>query len=324
MFYFIKDIMYPTGGPVADLTSIAFPYDTAGMLWSIQGNRSEAAEFTGTCPVVAAAWSLLLTQAPPNTFGEAAGGGSLTLHLLTGLENRMVGAAGAFRWYDTILKTNGQGIELEARQADSSARLELDLWTPARTETSFAQQSITRLFFSSRRNGPDIAMVSGGLIRNRWDLPRTAADEPFPYEGTVELLAVIAEATGRLRIIGFRPAAAPHPESPHRGTARCAIADAATGPVGARTSRAEPGGSRLQPGSCALHHKWCPDAGRCGLREAGARTARHGRQGDCNGSAAEPKCRGVVLAPIWFAGLRAPGHHSRRVECHPRCLDRDT
>jgi len=93
-----------------------------------------------------------------------------------------------------------QGVSLDAQQAASSARSEIDLWTPAHTDAVFAQESIGRLLFTSLRDGRDVALVNGGAIRNRWDLPLTAAGKPFSYEGKIELFAVIAESTGLLRV----------------------------------------------------------------------------------------------------------------------------
>ena len=57
---------------------------------------------------------------------------------------------------------------------------------------------MARFLFSSLRNGPDVALVSGGQLVNRWDLPLTAAGKPFPYQGQIEVFAVIAELTGLL------------------------------------------------------------------------------------------------------------------------------
>lgn len=188
------------GPPVADADSITFPYSAVDALWSIDGNLSSAAQLNGECRVVSAAWTLPLNKLPPNTYGEAAHGGSLRLRLRDGLESRMRGAAGTFSWFDSILTANGLGLSLDAQQAASSARTELDLWSPAHTDAVFAQQNIGRLLFISIRNSRDVALVSGGELRNRWDLPLTAAGKPFSYEGKIDLFAVIAEQTGLLRV----------------------------------------------------------------------------------------------------------------------------
>ena len=188
------------GPPVADADSIAFPYSAVDALWSIDANLSSTAQLNGECRVVSAAWTLPLNKLPPNTYGEAAHGGSLRLRLRDGLESRMRGAAGTFSWFDSILTANGLGLSLDAQQAASSARTELDLWSPAHTGAVFAQQNIGRLLFISIRNGRDVALVSGGELRNRWDLPLTAAGKPFSYEGKIDLFAVIAEQTGLLRV----------------------------------------------------------------------------------------------------------------------------
>jgi hypothetical protein len=191
----------PFGAPVADADSIAFPYDVGDTTWSINGNLSTVAQFTGDARVVAAAWTLPLNKLLQNTFGEAVHGGSLRFRLRSEIESRMRGAAGNFTWFDTLLTANGSGVSLDALQATSSARTELDLWTPAHTNAVFSQESIGRLFFLSLRDGRDVSLVNGGQLRNKWDLPLTAAGKPFSFEGKIDLFAVVAEPTGLLRVV---------------------------------------------------------------------------------------------------------------------------
>ena len=190
----------PFGAPVANADSIAFPYDVSDTTWSINSNLSTIAQFTGDARVVAAAWTLPLNKALQNTFGEAVHGGSLKLRVSGELESRMRGAAGNFTWFDTLLTANGTGVSLDASQATSSARTELDLWTPAHTNAVFSQESIGRLLFLSFRDGRDVSLVNGGQLRNKWDLPLTAAGKPFSFEGKIDLFAVVAEPTGLLRV----------------------------------------------------------------------------------------------------------------------------
>jgi hypothetical protein len=188
------------GAPSADADAITFPYDAGDALFSIDGNLSNAAQFTGECRVVAAGWTLPLNKLPLNTFGEAVHGGSLKIRLREGLKSRMRGAAGGFTWFGTVLTANGSGVSLDALQAACSARSELDLWTPAHTDAVFSKESLEGLFFTSLRDGRDVAVVRGGQLRNRWDLPLTAANKPFSYEGRIDLFGVIAEPTGRWRV----------------------------------------------------------------------------------------------------------------------------
>jgi hypothetical protein len=201
---FGSDLEFPAtqGAPFADADSITFPYSVANSSWSIDGNLSLASQFNGESRVVSAGWTLPLSKLPTNTFGEAAHGGSLRLRLRDGLESRIAGASGTFTWSFTTLDANGMGFSLETHGAVSSSRSELALWAPAHTEVVFNQQSLTRVFFLSLRNGRDVTLVSGGEIRNQWDLPLTAAGKPFSYKGRIELFAVIAESTGQLRITG--------------------------------------------------------------------------------------------------------------------------
>jgi len=190
----------PLGVPVADADSIAFPYDVGDTTWSINDNLSTVAQFTGDARVVAAAWTLPLNKLLQNTFGEAVHGGSLRVRLSGALESRMRGAAGNFTWFDTLLTANGAGVSLDALQATSSARTELDLWIPAHTNAVFSQESIGRLFFLSLRDSRDVSLVNGGQLRNKWDLPLAAAGKPFTFEGKINLFAVVAEPTGLLRV----------------------------------------------------------------------------------------------------------------------------
>ncbi|HEX5601385.1 MAG TPA: hypothetical protein VFX63_02505, partial [Pyrinomonadaceae bacterium] len=190
----------PFGAPVADADSIAFSYDVSDTTWFINGNLSTVAQFNGDARVVAAAWTLPLNRLSQNTFSEAVHGGSLKLRLSGELESRMRGAAGNFNWFDTLLTANGAGVSLDALQAKSSARTELDLWTPAQTNAVFSQESIGRLLFLSFRDGRDVSLVNGGQLRNKWDLPLTAAGKPFSFEGKIDLFAVVAETTGLLRV----------------------------------------------------------------------------------------------------------------------------
>ena len=199
---FGTDLEFATasGAPFADADSITFPYSTGDAPWSIDGNLSIAAQFNGESHVVSAGWTLPINRLPLNTFGEAAHGGSLRFKLRAGIESRMAAAAGTFTWFETTVNANATGFSLESQAGVSSARTELDLWSPAHTEATFNQQTIRRLLFLSFRDGRDVTLVSGGEIRNQWDLPLSAAGKPFSYKGQVELFAVIAEATGLLRV----------------------------------------------------------------------------------------------------------------------------
>ena len=188
------------GAPTADADGITFPYDPGDALFSIDGNLSNAAQFTGECSVVATGWTLPLNKLPINTFGEAVHGGSVKVGLHDGLQSRMRGTAGTFTWVDMTLTANESGVSLDAVLATSSARIELDLWTPAHTDAVFVEERLEGLLFASLRDGRDTALISGGRLRNRWDLPLTAANKPLSYEGQIDLFGVIAEPTGRWRV----------------------------------------------------------------------------------------------------------------------------
>lgn len=198
------DFVPAAGAPTAGAGAIDFPFaPPAGesAVWTVDGNRSAAAQLAGSCPVASAAWSLPVVSIPsdamPETAGEAAHGGSLVARLRDGFRLRLPGvAAAAFRAFDTVLTADAARLRLEVRQAQAAGRLELDLWRPAQSRCVFGREAIGRLLFASERTVGDVVLVEGGRLRNRWDLPLAAAGEPFPFEGRIEVFAVTALPSG--------------------------------------------------------------------------------------------------------------------------------
>src|SRR5439155_22224230 len=109
------------------------------------------------------------------------------------------GASGRFAWSTTVLLANGLGLELGCSGAEAAARFPLSLWGPAKSDLDFGA-NVTRLTFSSRRDGADVAALSGASVLNRWDLPRAASGQPFGFEGAVASLRIIRETDGLRRI----------------------------------------------------------------------------------------------------------------------------
>ena len=110
---------------------------------------------------------------------------------------------GASRWFDATMTVNARQLEIDALQADSRARYDLELWRGSRRAAASRRrmpdlppQPIRRLLFRSNRDGRDAAAILGGGVSNRWDLPRRADGEPFGFTGTIEVFALIADTAG--------------------------------------------------------------------------------------------------------------------------------
>jgi hypothetical protein len=188
----------PGGAPINTGVSIDFPFDAAATVWDIAGNRSAAAQLTGTAEATSAVWSLPVNSGAPSTFSEAPHGGSLVVQLRGALALRLAGVTGgSFRCEAALLTANAHRLDLEARRPAASGRLELELWRPALSRVVFGPEPAGRLRFVSERDRGDLALVhEGGAIRNRWDLPLAAAGEPFGFAGPLENIAVLAHPLG--------------------------------------------------------------------------------------------------------------------------------
>lgn len=190
-----------TGGPVAGGDAIGFPFETAGSVWSIAGNRSPVFQLDGDAVTVAAAvWSLPLASADVAEAGEAAHGGSASLLLREGPVSRLAGTSGACSWRDTVLTANARGLDMKGRRAGASVAADVVLWGAARSDLRFGAEQLGGLRHASRRGGADIAALHGGQVGNRWDLPRAASGKPFAFAGVADSLSLIAEADGLRRI----------------------------------------------------------------------------------------------------------------------------
>lgn len=185
------------GAPVVEGNQICFPMQVAEPQWSIAGNRSGMAQFSGESAVNASRWALPVTNMPTDQLGEAAHSGSIVVQLPGGFTSMFAGQSGGpSRCFVATLTANSRRIEIDALQPQSAARYDLDLWQTTTTSIRFAQQSILRLLFRSEREDYDVAVVIGGAIRNNWDLPRRADDSPFPFSATVTIFGLLANAVG--------------------------------------------------------------------------------------------------------------------------------
>ena len=188
----------PSGSPYVDGHQISFPMTALEPDWSINGNRSGLAQFSGVSHVVSPRWALPVSSTPSNLLGEAAHGGSIVVGLPSGIICTLAGKqGGASRWFAATLTANAQRIELDSAQADSQARYdELNLWNTSKSSFHFARQPISRLLFRSERSGFDTAAIAGGAVSNAWDLPRRADGPPFAFDGTVSIFGIFSNAAG--------------------------------------------------------------------------------------------------------------------------------
>ena len=193
----------PNGAPGSDGVSVDFPFSVPSS-WTIAGNRSAAAQLTAECQATSAAWSLLINNAAPNTFSDAPHGGSVVVQLNGPVSLKLTGVAGGdFRKDAALLSANASRIDFELPRPDASGRIELEtLASSPQPHRLRREDNRPRDLFASERDRGDLALVhEGGSIRNRWDLPLTAAGNPFAFEGGLENFAILSRSTG-LYVVG--------------------------------------------------------------------------------------------------------------------------
>jgi hypothetical protein len=192
----------PIAGPVfLENQQICFPTRAAEAEWTIRDDLSLTAKFDGRTRIDSSFFAIAISSAAPGALGQAAHGGSLVLHLRPGLSCTLMSqTAGAFRLLNATLQVNARQIELSASGAESSARYDLELWSSCITSLRFARQPITRFVFRSERGEMDVALVGGGSVLNKWDLPKQANGHPFGFEGTIDAFALVSTTSGTLFI----------------------------------------------------------------------------------------------------------------------------
>jgi len=188
--------------PRIDRGHVCYGLDAGDQRWTIAGNRSRAIQFAGEGPVDRPSYALPLVNPLPDAPSEALHGGSVVAHLeadpAIGLTSVLSGQGGGVsHWFDATLTVNARQLEIDGVQGDSLARYDLELWSRVTTTCRFAQQILQRLLFRSNRDGRDAAaFIGGGQLRNRWDIPCRADGEPFGFTGSIELFALLADASG--------------------------------------------------------------------------------------------------------------------------------
>jgi hypothetical protein len=186
-----------SGAPHTAASQILFPMQAAEPTWSITGNASGLATFSGESAVASADYALTISTTGPDFLAEAAHGGSLVVRLGTPFSSSFAAQQGGVsNWLQTTLTANALQLELHSGDADSAAAYDLDLWNTSHSAVRFAGQSLSGLVFRSERGAGDTVVVLGGAIRNQWDLPCGANGQPFPFEGRTDSFGLFSNAAG--------------------------------------------------------------------------------------------------------------------------------
>jgi hypothetical protein len=202
-----------SGSPFFDGSQICFPMHSAESNWSIAGNASTLAAFTGDSPIASANFALPVSSTSLADIGEATHGGSLVVRLNGGLTSTFAAQQGGpSNWFVSDLTANAQRVELEGLQADSAARYDFDFWNTSSSSLRFNQRPISRLLFRSERGAIDTAAIFGGAISDKWDLPGAANGQPFPFEGAIDSFGLLSNPSGSwVTISATAPPPAPDP-----------------------------------------------------------------------------------------------------------------
>jgi len=186
-----------SGRAFTDVSRIFFPMTAAESTWSINGNASSLATFSGESVVASANYALTNSSTDPAFLAEAAHGGAFVVRLSTPFSSRFAAQQGGVSdWLATTLTASAVQLELDCGEADSAAAYDLDLWSTSRSAVRFAGQSLSGLFFFSARGIGDTVIVLGGAIRNQWDLPCAANGQPLPFDGRPDIFGLFSNDAG--------------------------------------------------------------------------------------------------------------------------------
>jgi len=184
------------GQPI-DGQKIAFPVVAAEPGFTLNGNASGVAMFSGEASVSLARWTLPISSTPLPMLANAAHGGSLVVHLSQGIEATITGQQGGpFQLLFRSLTANAQRLELDAAQASSGAYYDFDFWSTSSASVRFARGASPNFFFRSERGGFDTVAVTGASIGNKWDLPCGVDGQPFPFDGDIDLFSIFSSPAG--------------------------------------------------------------------------------------------------------------------------------
>jgi hypothetical protein len=186
-----------SGPPVTGAAQILFPMQAAESAWSITGNASALATFSGESVVPSAHYVLTISSTDPDFLAEAAHGGALVVRLGTPFSSLFAAQQGGpSNWLETTLTASALQLELDCGEADSAAAYALGLWNTSRSAVRFAGQSLSGFLFRSERGEGDTIVVLGGAVRNQWDLPCGADGQPFPFEGKTDIYGLFSNTAG--------------------------------------------------------------------------------------------------------------------------------
>ncbi|HEY6376318.1 MAG TPA: hypothetical protein VIX90_12420 [Edaphobacter sp.] len=196
---FGSDLHFKFSGaaPFLNSNQIGFPLQTAEPSWSISGNLSHVAQFSGEASVINPHWALPICSTPITDIGEASHAGSLVFTLGDGLTSTLAAQDGdPFRWFAATFSSNAEQIEILSLQPVSGASYDLNVWDTSLTRLRFAGQPLSLLNFRSERGGTDEVAFSGGSCVNQWDLPRRADGKPFEFGAAINIFGLYTSPSG--------------------------------------------------------------------------------------------------------------------------------
>jgi hypothetical protein len=197
----------PSGAAFADGNQICFPLQAAEPLWSIDGNRSRVAQFSGASAPGSPRWAIPTSDTLPSQLGEANHGGSIVISLADGLTCAFAAQQGSqFRCFDATLTANATRLEVRSLKPGSGGSYDLHLWNTSVSQLRFAN-SVAPLTFRSERGGFDIATFFGGVCTNKWDLPRQANGAPVPFQGDLDHFGLFTTPGNLVAILDASPPA---------------------------------------------------------------------------------------------------------------------
>ena len=206
----------PSGAPFVDRHQLCFALQAAEPVWTIDGNASRVAQFSGSAAPGNPRWAVPISNTPPEQLGEAAHGGSIVFSAGDGLTSTLAAQEGdVSRWSVATVTVNAEQVEIVSLQPESGARYDLAQWSTSLTKIRFAGSPIENLSFRSARGGFDsVAVLLGGSCTTQWDLPRRADGQPFEFDGVLNsfgfisspssfIVSLQAMSIGAKKLVGF-------------------------------------------------------------------------------------------------------------------------
>jgi hypothetical protein len=198
-FHTIKASEMPTYEPL--INRILVPFDTEGDL-EIKNARSKLFFPKGKTKVVGAAWALPVTEASPDSLGEAAGAGGMVIFTKKGLHASWRGLKGRPVSLGTMLFAEPGRLEIIGEQTsgpDSSQKLELWEESGGSNRRSLAELSYEHPFvlrFYSDQQSEQEALLVNGSLRAKLDRPICSDSLPLPIHSENATLRLFEDKSG--------------------------------------------------------------------------------------------------------------------------------